>query len=62
MTPTSVSSRRTSGRLIPIMFDGPLSMPAMNQPSSPSSVNPPASLVGSPEHVGASVPSTRHGN
>ena len=62
MTPTSVSSRRTSGRLIPITFDGPPSMPVMNQPPSPSSVNPPATPVGSPEHVGASVCSTRYGN
>src|SRR6185312_4742328 len=42
MTPTSVSSRRTSGRLIPITFDGPASMPVMNRAPSPSSVNPPA--------------------
>ena len=48
VTPTAASSRRVSGRLIPITLDGSPSMPSTNQPPSPSRVNAPATASGSP--------------
>ena len=47
-TPTPASSRRVSGRLIPMTLDGSPSMPSTNQPPSPSRVNAPATTSGSP--------------
>src|SRR6195256_2901168 len=46
--PACSSSRRVSGRPMPITDDGSPSTLSMNQPPRPSSVKPPATEVGSP--------------
>src|SRR6478735_4106406 len=47
-SPAPASSRRISGKPIPITDDGSPSTPSTNHPPRPSSVNPPATAVGSP--------------
>src|SRR5882757_4878769 len=53
-TPTSASSVRSSGRLIPITLDGSPSLLVTNQPPSPSRVKPPATCRGSSDATYAS--------
>ncbi len=48
-TPSSASRWRVSGRLIPTTLAGSPWMPSTNQPPSPSRVNAPATVRGSPE-------------